>query len=206
MRSIALHLALAAAVSILSPSTVTADCALIPAALKVLTSNDGGVDRPFAAPGDTVAIVSDAACNPSSDFPHFDPVASNNQVTISFLPPTGSPPAPIDVLANSVSDCGTNRCFALQFVMPDTSFTGPARMEVQNLAAQPVGDPLGAPEAVVQDLFEPTRACNEDNRFENLFKAFTVLPPRNLYVADLSASLVATVDGGGAPSFGWGRR
>ena len=64
-----------------------ADCALIPAALRLLNSGDGAVDRPFAAPDDTVTVFSNSSCKPDPEAVHFDPVAINNMVTLEFLPP-----------------------------------------------------------------------------------------------------------------------
>ena len=180
---------------VLGAAPAAANCALIPAALAVLPSLDGGVDRPFAAPGDTVTVFSDGACKADASFPHFSTSAARNQVTITFLPPTGAPPAPTQVLGSGVADCGTDRCFALDFQIPlDIGFSGPARIEVQNLD----DTPLGVPEAVVQDLFEPAKGCNLDNRISNLFQTFTVLPALNAYGTSPSATLRATVDGAGA--------
>lgn len=183
--------------AVLVPEAARADCALIPAAIQILPSQNGAVSQPFAAPGDTVSVFSDAACKPSGSFPHFAPAAASNEITLTFLPPTGAAPPPVSFAASSVADCGNNRCFALQFVMPDLGFTGPARLEVQNLAAAAGGNP-GAPEAVIEALFDPTIGCNAENRAPNLFGTFTVLPSRNAYSADPSATLVATVDGSGA--------
>ena len=190
-----------AAASLAIGEQAEADCALIPAAVKRLPSEDGQVDRPFAAPGDTVTIFSDSACKPSASEPHFDPDPANNEITLILDPPTGAiAPAVPSFVAARVLDCGTDRCFALEFQMPDTTglagafpLTGPARLEVRNRAV--VGDPVVA---VIDELFEPARGCNSQNRVRNLFRQFTVLPPRNLYDPNVSDTIEAALDGSGA--------
>ena len=177
-----------------------ADCALIPAAIQALPSENGAVNRPFAAPDDTVTVFSDSACKPGADQPHFDRNPANNQITLSFQPPTGAtPPNVAPFAASAVLQCGADRCFALEFQMPDTTglagsfpLTGPARIEVRNMAAG------GALVAEVGTLFEPSKGCNPENRNLNLFQKFTVLPPRNVYSAPASVTLNATFDGAGA--------
>jgi len=64
------------------PNPASADCALIPTALQPLASTLGSVDRPFAAPGDTVRLFSVGACDPLAD--QFDPDPANNQITLSM--------------------------------------------------------------------------------------------------------------------------
>ena len=97
--------------------------------------------RPFAAPGDTVRVVSTGACAPLD--PQFDPDPLNNLVHLSF--PSGAPDT-APVAATAVADCGADRCFAIEFVMPDTlnhgplsgtgeRVTGPATIHVTNTAA-----------------------------------------------------------------------
>lgn len=195
---------LGAVLGLLIPSTLHADCALIPAALRTLPSEDGAVDRPFAAPLDAVTVFSDSSCKPGIANPHFDPDPNNNEVTLIFTPPEpGGVPVSVPgvptITPNEMLQCGDNRCFALEFEIPDTTgiagafpMTGPARIEVRNLAAG------GQLVAVVGELFEPAIGCNDKNRFRNLFRHFTVLPPRNTYVAGATTTLQATVDGAGA--------
>jgi len=186
------------------PQDVRADCALIPTAVRVLSSENGGIDRPFGAPGDTITLLADAACKPGVQFPHFSPAAASNQVTLRFTPPNGGPVTTLPAFpASSVANCGTDRCFALEFEIPNTTnvgpmvgtglpLTGPAEIEVRNQAAG------GALVATVGELYEPTLACNPQNRFRSVFEHFTVLPPRNSYTPNGSASLLATVDGSGS--------
>lgn len=186
------------------PREARADCALIPTAVRVLSSLNGGVDRPFGAPGDTITVVAASACKPGVQFPHFSPVAASNEVTLRFKAPNGGPVTPWPAFpASRVANCGTDRCFALEFEIPDTTnfgpmvgtglpLTGPAEIEVRNQAAG------GALVATVGELYEPTLACNPQNRFRSLFEHFTVLPPRNSYSPNGNASLLATVDGSGS--------
>lgn len=183
------------------PPAAQADCALIPAAVRTLPSNDGMVDRPYAAPGDTLMLFSDGACKPSASEPHFDLVAANNEITITFTPPTGAtPPVVAPFPASAVLDCGSDRCFAVEFQMPDTTglagafpLTGPATIEVRNTAV--VGNPVVA---TINELFEPAQGCNNQNRTRSLFRNFSVLPPRNVYDPTGVNTLLAAVDGTGS--------
>jgi hypothetical protein len=194
-------------VALLFPSDPAgADCALIPTAVQPLQSTTGSVDRPFAAPGDTLTVLSAGACDPSPTNPHFDPLAANNEVTIRFEPPAGGPVTTLPPFpASAVSACGAGRCFAVELQVPDTTdqpgtavagtghpLTGPAVIEVRNQAAG------GFLAAEIGPLFEPTAACNPENRAETIFEKFTVLPARNVFSSAASATLHATVDGSGS--------
>jgi|GEM_PF-6381199 len=185
-----------------------ADCALIPTAVKNLESTVGSVDRPYAAPGDTVTINAPVSCEPGANEPHFDPDPTKNVVTLLFTPPASGPTTPVQIPAADVSVAGCNiqgtRCTALLVKIPAATFlpsgggpplplTGPARLTVQNTNA---GTPT-VPEAQIDDLFEPTFSCSSDNRFRSLFRSFTILPPRNVYTAG-TKDLQATVDGTGS--------
>lgn len=185
-----------------------ANCALIPTAVRELRSTDGLVDRPFAPPGDRVTVFAESACDPSSQRIFFDRNAANNQVTLVFEPPNGGPLTTLSPFpAASVGDCGfpflNQRCFAIEFVVPDTTnvgpmvgtglpLTGPARIEVRNVAE--AGQPLVA---TIGPLFERTRSCNDKNRYISIFEHFSVLPPRNTFSSG-GQDLYGTVDGSGS--------
>ena len=188
---------------VLWPTASSADCALIPTALQPLPSTLGSVDRPFAAPGDTIRIFSLGACDPTAD--QFDLNPANNVVTLSF-PASGAADFPANptatpLTASTVADCGVDRCYAMTFVVPDTTdhdvmsgtgepLAGPIRIQVTNTVT-------GTVVADIDPLFEPTPACNPENRFRNLFQNFTLLPPRNSFATGLG-TFRTTTDGSGA--------
>jgi hypothetical protein len=70
--------AAAAFLVMLASEHAPANCALFAPAVQALVSDDGSVDRPFAAPGDTVTVYAADACNPAATNPFFSPLAANN--------------------------------------------------------------------------------------------------------------------------------
>jgi 6-phosphogluconolactonase (cycloisomerase 2 family) len=186
-----------------------ASCNLIPLALRQFGSSNGGLTSPITAPGQTVEIVV-GSCDSSSGF---EPVASDNLVTLTFQPPGvgADTPVPITVLDDNleVDDCTLpgGRCKTLRFTTPSTTaelppygLAGPAEILVT--------DPGLAELARIDSLYAPTSGC--DDWPERVFEQFTVLPDPNL-VADLVAgvppAMLATVDGGGnllVPLDHWG--
>lgn len=165
----------------LGAQPAAAMCNLIPASVASLPSAGGAVTRPFAHPGELVTLQTDLACNPTA--PGFSKTPSQNVVSFVFEPPPGSGGAPtiVPVAAGDVLplNCGSVRCDALRFPVPDTTallpptgLAGPARIRVT--------DSTGALlRAEVFELFEPTLAC-PDRTPHALFSTFVVLPPANV--------------------------
>lgn len=71
----------------LSGRMVRAACDLIPGTSKSFRSSLGNIDRPFAGPGDFVALNIVPACDGSS--PGFGPSPSDQWVVVVFTPPNG---------------------------------------------------------------------------------------------------------------------
>jgi len=185
----------------LAMSTYRAEaaCNLIPVASLTFPSTTGSVETPITAPGETVRLVVDPACDGS---PGFESVPASNTVTVQFQPPGGGGTTDviIDPADVTVGDCTLpgGRCGTLSFVMPATTsvlppygLAGPARITVTDLAVTTV--------AQVDDLFVPTSGCD---RFpEKVFERFTVLPPPSNFAqleAGMQTEVLATVDGSGA--------
>jgi hypothetical protein len=98
--------AAAAAAAVVSLHTAAhAACDLIPSQSTVLRSSLGGVDRPFAGPGDLVELrVRPEVCDSSS--PGFSPAIADTAVTLAFRPPNGGP-VNVVVLATNCAEVGT---------------------------------------------------------------------------------------------------
>lgn len=188
-----------AVVTLVLADDARASCNLIPLALRQFGSSNGGLTSPITAPGQTVEIVV-GGCDSSTGF---EPVASDNLVTLTFQPPGvgADTPVPITVLDDDleVDDCTLpgGRCTTLRFTTPSTTaelppygLAGPAEILVT--------DPGLTELARIGSLYAPTSGC--DDWPERVFEQFTVLPDPNL-VADLVAgvppAILATVDGGG---------
>jgi Tol biopolymer transport system component len=188
LRGIVGGFALAACVFASAEEALAAGCNIVPRELKQLRSTKGLVNRPIAGPGDArtpadlVTVFANLGCNTSS--PGFDPVASNNTVTLDFqLAGSGCSQVTVDSSLVSVdaANCSGNRCSQLRFEVPDTSgacnlppetpLAGPARILVTR-GSTPVVDIL--------DLAQPATSCEFDDLApDSVFGRFTILPPVN---------------------------
>jgi Tol biopolymer transport system component len=187
------------AAALLAADLARANCNVIPAAIREYPSERGRVNRPFAGPGEPVAVRVDPFCRPGQ--PAFDAIAANNRVVLRFEPPTGvvtEVAVPIESL--SPAECDAGACNVLIFTIPDTDaevseddrdqlgLAGPARI----LAARDGG---ATPVAEIATLYEPTRACDEEP--ERVFQRFTVMPAPNSFESLRAGGMLrATLDGG----------
>ncbi len=177
------------------PRPVHAGCNLIPPTELSYPSTIGGVASAITIPGRTVEI----RLGPCDASPGFDPVAANNAVILTFVPPAGVPTAVPVTSGVTVANCTAGNCGLLSFVVPDTTavlppngLAGPAEIMVVRGAATA---------ADIGPLFEPrpsATACS--NELEPIFQQFTVLPVPNDFAALASGAatqLLGTLDGGG---------
>jgi len=194
--------------AVLAAAPATADCNLIPSAIREFRSTQGFVGRTIAAPGERVRVRVDLACDPDS--PGFSTASQSHQVTLRFEPP-GSDTDPMlvtEVAANSASfaveNCGPNRCDTLSFIVPDTNgmagpgpgwrgLTGPATIEVKAADHTPLAE--------IGPLREDTDSCDAADQVpEAVFGRFIVLPPHNDFgqlAQALTPEVLGTLDGNG---------
>ena len=177
-----------------------AACNTIPPVSQVYPSDIGSVQQRLAAPGEPVRILRTPCDRDASNVepPLFDVVASNNVIAITLVPDAAtSVPIP-PFTTGTPGDCVVGGCRRLDFAMPDTDalvgtptdgigLAGPARVEVTR---------NGVTVARVETLYEPTDGCDRHN--DDVFETFTVLPRPNdvQQLADGTASLRMTLDGG----------
>jgi 6-phosphogluconolactonase (cycloisomerase 2 family) len=183
----------------LVPLPSEAACNLIPVAQASFGSDLGGVISPITAPDKTVTLF----VRPCDDSIGFNINPTDNDVTLTFEPPTGiDTDVPVDPASLTVADCtlaGGTRCTTLTFDTPDTTtdfppkgLAGPARIRVRDAVTMDLIAEVGR-------LYERSSACN---RFpETIFEQFTVLPkPKNVkeLIDGTETEVLATVDGTGS--------
>jgi 6-phosphogluconolactonase (cycloisomerase 2 family) len=202
---VASTLALSIAALFSSPTDLSAACNLIPVAATSFASSKGGVLSPVASPGEIVQLELNG-CDAS---PGFEKRATNNEVTITFEPPSNNDTPVVlntfdSTLIKSVAQCTlpAGRCRTLTFEVPDTTglvlpdttvatngLAGPAHITVRDLANTVVAD--------VSDLNLPAVSCDKEP--ERVFQKFTVLPrANNFFDVDngTTTQILGTVDGG----------
>lgn len=200
---------LALAVAAFAPRVASAaSCAVIDfSAVKQRTQSeiDGRtvstlVAAPAAAPGDFVVLEADFGCIVSDGF---DPVATNNVVTVEVLRsdagafadaslPTsfesfGVPGGNVQVL-----NCAGSSCNGLRFQMPASGLAGPARITVTR---------AGEVVARIFEIGARTASCKVD-ALDTLLGTFTLLPPYNPLVVSQTGApnsgLQAAIAGNGS--------
>lgn len=181
---------LALSVTALAPRAASAaSCAVIDfSAVKQRTQSEIGgrtvstlVATPAAAPGDFVVLEADFGCIVSDGF---DPVASNNVVTVevqrsengAFATSFESFPVPGGNV--QVLNCAGASCNGLRFQMPASGLAGPARITVTR-AGQVV--------ARIFELGARTASCDVDAP-DTLLGTFTLLPPYNPLAVSLTGA------------------
>ena len=187
-------------------------CNIIPPAESTFPSTVGNVTSPIAAPGDPVTLKLSGCETGTGTNPGFNATAGANQITITFMPPEGTPTDVVVAGPRSVECVGPGGlCLALTFAIPATAavlppdgLTGPARITVVNTA--PAGGGGAVIVAQIDDLFTPHPTGSTcDKEPEPVFRTFTVLPPANDFAALTTCTpacqqtrVLATVDGSGA--------
>ena len=200
---------LALSITALAPRAASAaSCAVIDfSAVKQRTQStvDGEtistlVATPAAAPGDFVVLEADFGCVVSQGF---DPVASNNAVTVEVQRsasgafadpslPTSFESFPVPSANVQALDCVGASCNGLRFQMPPSGLAGPARITVRR---------GGNVVARIFELGTRTASCDVDAD-DTLLGTFTLLPPYNALAVSLTgapnAGLLAAIAGNGS--------
>jgi len=165
-----------AAVTLAAASHAGAACNVIPAAPTSFPSSMGEATRPFASPGDEVAVVRPDAAVFAKD-------PDGNTVTLTFADGTATAVralAPLGLVEQRSSRCIESACVGdlcrcVRFTFPDTAslvgrhLAGPTVIEVRNAT--------GELTARIDQLFIPG-SRSRDNRFPS----FVALPPPTAFI------------------------
>src|SRR5438876_1203665 len=126
-RSITIGVCCTALALVLVSSHGFAVCNVIPGTTQTFRATQTTVDRPFASPGDVVALGLDATCYPIART--FSTTPGDQVVTVVFTPP-GAGPRNVVVLATSCVGVGRCAGAARTTCIPANQLGGPVDLEV----------------------------------------------------------------------------